>query len=104
MRKPTKPAMPSPAKRRSPRRQTLSGHLPANAAELWAATLPSPSEIAIRDERHRRNDAAYQAAEHLVALVDADLRAKPQHWWSLATIALLAGIVGAAYLACGGLH
>jgi hypothetical protein len=38
------------------KRRPLSGSLPPNAAELWGATLPSVSELAIRAERVRRTE------------------------------------------------
>lgn len=83
------------------RKPRLSSPLPPNAAELWAATLPSASEIAIVTERARRDSRPVAPMACRDSHPDHDVRFESERGWALASLALMVLVVVLACCAAG---
>lgn len=84
----------------------LNAPLPPNAAELWAASLPSQSELAIHAERVARSERQLIPVVHLPQAVDLeqDLTVRPSYGWGLASVAFMAAVVLICAWQTGLLH
>jgi cobalamin synthase len=98
-----KPTARKPAAKSTRRPGPLKGPLSPNAAELWAATLPTPSELAIQAERVRRTERVTPVVAAPCELTE-DFTIRPSYGWALGSVALMAAVVAACAWGTGLLH
>lgn len=101
-RKPSTARKPTPKSTRRP--APLRGPLPPNAAELWGATLPTVSDLAIQAERVRRTERTAPVAPPVYCELDEGVSVRPAYGQAIASIALMAALVFACAWGTGLLH
>lgn len=104
---PTRKTSPTrkPTRKSTRRAAPLGAHLAPNAAELWAATLPTAGELAIHAERVRRTDRPAAVCASEVAWTARELdecpSVRPSYAPAVASLALLGAIVAACAFGTG---